>query len=231
MNKDIECLQSMIQRRIDNIPSTYDGLYIEGSRDAYELVLQDIDQLNEPEVLSQEWIDNNKTSVDRKLDGTPIYKVREELLQNLIIPKQELPVVPTWFDEWWKDIPKGGGNLFHNIDRFQEELFDFETREAYNYITDTGNKKKLLDIIVNELEYEVEEPLYYALIKGHELITDKGDWTFKYWKTDTSDGRVFPSHRLKNHDDYLTEMSKEEWNKVGINDSNADFVRVEEVGE
>lgn len=239
-------------------------------------VAQKIDQINEPEVLSQKWIDEHATAVtyDEILDRTETTYVVD--LENLIIPKeesevtlnrafekiaeaypmtkeevcrhlekfvahggkvtygeqevlsQELPVVPTWFDEWWKDMTKGEGNLFHNIGRFQEELFDFETREAYNYITDTGNKKKLLDIIVNELEYEVEEPLYYALIKGHELITDKGDWTFKYWKTDTSDGRVFPSHRLKNHDDYLTEMSKEDWNKLGINDSNADFVEVEE---
>ena len=144
------------------------------------------------------------------------------------VPKQELPVVPTWFDEWWKDIPKGGGNLFYNIGRFQDELFSFETREAYDYITDPDNKKKLLDIIVNELEYEVEEePLYHALIKGHELMVDKGDWTFKYWKSDTSNGRVFPSHRLINHDDFLTEISKEDWNELGINDSNADFVKVD----
>ena len=81
MKKDKEYLRSVIQRRIDNLPNTYEGLYIEGSRDAYDLVLQDIDQLDEPEVLSQEWIDKNKTSIDRKLDGTPIYKVRAELLQ------------------------------------------------------------------------------------------------------------------------------------------------------
>ena len=224
MKKDIECLQSMIQRRIDNLPSTYEGLYIEGSRDAYELVLQDIDQLDELEVLSQKWIDKNKTSIDRKLDGTPIYKVREELLQNLIIPKQELPVVPTWFDEWWKDIPKGGGNLFHNIGRFQEELFDFETREAYDYITNPDNKKKLLNIIVNELDYKVEhKPLYHALIKGHD-VSNSDDI---YWNYDKYDNDVFVSRLYPSHDNFSTELSKEDWNKLGINDSNADFVRAD----
>ena len=144
------------------------------------------------------------------------------------VPKQELPVVPTWFDEWWKDIPKGGGNLFYNIGRFQDELFSFETREAYDYITDPDNKKKLLDIIVNELEYEVEEEQRYcALIKGHELMVDEGDLTYRHWNLDVSDGRVFPSHRLPRRGAYLTEMSKSEWNKLGINDSNADFVRVD----
>ena len=176
MKKDIEYLQSVIQRRIDNLPSMYEGLYIEGSRDAYELVLQDIDQLDEPEVLSQEWIDKNKTSIDRKLDGTPIYKVREELLQNLLVPKQELPVVPTWFDEWWKDVYKGEGNLLHNIAQFHDKLYSSGTREVGIYIEDSGNKKKLLNIIVNELDYEVEEVQRYYVLFGSQLHDD--NWTY-----------------------------------------------------
>ena len=139
--------------------------------------------------------------------------------------KQELPVVPTWFDEWWKDMPKGESHLFYNIGRFQDELFSFETREAYDYITDPGNKKKLLDIIVNELEYEVEEPLYHALIKGHD-VSNSDDI---YWNYDKYDNDVFVSRLYPSHDNFLTEMSKKDWNELGINDSNADFIKVEEV--
>ena len=140
------------------------------------------------------------------------------------VPKHELPVVPTWFDEWWKDIPKGGGNLFYNIGRFQDELFSFETREAYDYITNPDNKKKLLDIIVNELEYEVEEEQRYcALIKGHELVHDYD----VYWNYDKYDRDVFVSRLHPPHDNFTTEMSKREWIKIGINDSNADFVEVD----
>ena len=74
-------------------------------------------------------------------------------------------------------------------------------------------------------EYEVEEaPLYYALIKGHELI----DTGRVYWDYDKSDDSVFISELYSLPDNFLTEMSKSEWNELGINDSNADFVKVGE---
>ena len=85
MKKERECLRSVIQRRIDNLPSMYEGLYIEGSRDAYDLVLQDIDQLDESEVLSQEWISDH-IIFNEKEDAEYIYA---DKLQNLIVPKQE----------------------------------------------------------------------------------------------------------------------------------------------
>lgn len=75
----------------------------------------------------------------------------------------EIPVVPTWFDKWWKDVTKGGGNLFHNLERFYDELFSSGTSEMYSYIGSPDNKKKLLNIIVNELEYEVEEEQKYII--------------------------------------------------------------------
>ena len=74
-------------------------------------------------------------------------------------------------------------------------------------------------------EYEVEkEPLYHALIKGHE-VTDGYD---VYWSCDKYDSGVFVSRLEPLHDNFITEMSKSEWNELGINDSNADFIRVEE---
>lgn len=92
------------------------------------------------------------------------------------------------------------------------------------------NKKELIEVILGSREYKVEEePLYYALIKGHEIMTDKGNWTFKYWKFDTSNGDVFPSHRFTQDGNFLIKMSKVEWSKLGINESNADFVKVDEV--
>ena len=144
--------------------------------------------------------------------------------------KLETLTVPIDLGEWLQSRGIGESlTYFSTIDALYHYWESVISSPTGSFITD--NKKELIEVILGTRGYRVEEPLYCALIKGHELITDKGNWTFKYWKTDTSDGRVFPSHRLKNHDDFLTEMSKEEWNKVGINDSNADFVEVEEVGE
>lgn len=89
------------------------------------------------------------------------------------------------------------------------------------------NPEDYVMAVRNGCEVE-DEPLYHALIKGNELVADKGDWTRKYWNLDTTNGDVFPSNQLSSYGTYLIEMSKSEWNKLGINDSNADFVKVDE---
>lgn len=63
-----------------------------------------------------------------------------------------------------------------------------------------------------------EEPLYYALVKGHELI----DGDFKYFNLDALNSVLFVGSRL------FTEMGESEWNRLGINDSNADFIKEED---
>lgn len=93
------------------------------------------------------------------------------------------------------------------------------------------NKKELIEVILGSRWYKVEEPLYYALIKGHELVEDEGEWSTKYWNLWVSEGCVFPYDKSPHYDDFSMIMTKSEWGKWGINDSNADFVRVNEVAE
>lgn len=76
------------------------------------------------------------------------------------------------------------------------------------------------------MKNETEELIYYALIKGHEMIPDD---TRRYWNLD-SDG-VFLSDRHTVYGWKLTKMSKSQWNISGVNDSNADFLKVEDVEE
>src|SRR5699024_12079491 len=92
MSKGIEWLKEEVEKRIKTIESDnisfvgseyYDEGYIDGMRD----VLYRINQLDEPEVLSQEWLDENKSSWTKlKIDG---YYIPVEKLQNLLVPKQE----------------------------------------------------------------------------------------------------------------------------------------------
>ena len=58
-------------------------------------ILDIIHELDEPEVLSQEWIDEHKVariSNLRKMTMSDVVPVDE--LQDLLVPKQELPVIP-----------------------------------------------------------------------------------------------------------------------------------------
>ena len=90
-----------------------------------------------------------------------------------------------------------------------------------------GNQGKFVRAWFDAYKIE-EEPFYYALIKGHELLEGKDDWVVPtYWCLDTTNRNMFISDRITVRDKFLIEASKSEWNKLGINDSNADFIKVE----
>lgn len=207
MKKGIEWLKKEIATEMIQLEPNRKERWSDVRYQTLRSVAQKLDQLDELEVLSYEWIDSN--SVNASSDGVTEEYVHVDDLENLIIPKeesevtlnrafekiaeaypmtkeevcrhlekfvahggkvtygeqevlsQELPVVPTWFDEWWKDVYKGEGNLLHNIAQFHDKLYSSETREMYNYINTPDNKKKLLNIIINELDYVVEDEQKY----------------------------------------------------------------------
>ena len=95
------------------------------------------------------------------------------------------------------------------------------------YINSDGKYSgAMLDSIIARshiiVEYHKEEPKLYAKIKGWELIkNDDGDC---YWHKDKN-----PIHGVYPWDRHEASIyTKTEWNKLGINDTNADFEEVEE---
>ena len=169
-----------------------------------------IDQLDEPEVLSQEWIRENQERKDIH------FYVSVIKLQNLLVPKQELPVVPKHVGEWITRYREKYDlypalRLLENNTLVWGEIYEWYRMNTHKFVNAylTG-------------EYE-EEPLYHALIKGHEVSSSCDI----YWNYDKYDDDVFVSRLYPTHDNFLTEMSKLEWVKLGINDSNADFVEVD----
>lgn len=60
-----------------------------------------IDALDEPETLSQEWIDENKVArIDNLRKMTTSDVVTVEKLKNLLVPKQGKPVIPQFVADW-----------------------------------------------------------------------------------------------------------------------------------
>ena len=135
----------------------------------------------------------------------------------------ETLTVPTDLGEWLQYREMGdSGAYFSTIDALYNHWESVISSPTGSFITD--NKKELIEVILGTREYRIEAPLYYALIKGHELI----DTGRVYWDYDGSDDSVFISELHSLPDNFLTEMSKSQWNELGINDSNADFVEVDE---
>ena len=114
--------------------------------------------------------------------------------------KQELPVIPKHVADWITQYRKVF-DLYPALKKLENNSLIWEL--VYKWYR--MNTHKFVNAYLTG-EYEVEkEPLYYALIKGYE----------------------FPSGLLSLHDGHLTKMTKEDWNVFGINDSNADFVKVD----
>ena len=133
----------------------------------------------------------------------------------------EKPFIPQFVADWIEQLYGQG----FDSDDLLEILFsrddDIAELRIFDWFTD--DKEKAVTAILYGYEVE-QEPLYYARMKGSNLVMDD---IYTYWR------KVLGVSKLglgcKQHEDVLvkTKMTKEEWNELGINDTNADFERVE----
>ena len=146
--------------------------------------------------------------------------------------KRELLVIPKYVADWWErdgdSVTLYGGlqvkkkHKFGLISKFHDKgLGDYLSR-VEDWLDE--NDSAFLEL-VNGKPYEVEEePMYYALIKGHGLVRNSS----KYWIHDTEyQGDVFVGHRIQMLPRFKERLTMADWNELGINDSNADFVKVD----
>lgn len=208
----------------EELKSLFEGdqLYLGG------YVKNKIDQLDEPETLSPEWIDKKSFPIIHQAREKDVVPVKD--LQNIIVLKQELPVIPKFVAEFLEG--KEEYMLYELLDNdFIYDSHDELARWLYNNDEDTNKEREFSLVLAQKYGYVIEkEQQYYALIKGHELLKDKGDWVVPtYWCLDTTNGNMFISDRITVLDKYLIEASKSDWNNLGINEHNADFVLVEEM--
>lgn len=85
------------------------------------------------------------------------------------------------------------------------------------------NEDKIIEAIIGTRDYEAGDVLFYALVKGHLLIQHT-----KYWNFNTTK-RELSINAKNQYGDVKVAMTESEWSELGINDTNADFVEVEEV--
>lgn len=161
-------------------------------------------------------------------------------MQNKTTIEIEKPIVPQWFDEWYKTFNNNGGNnaqalYYLNRTGWGHALIDGNECEVECYYEklhtlfgDCGyeDAKEYLSkaIIVG---YEVEqEPLYYAKVKGWNLTNNKNVfWNYRSALLSPMLSRLYIGDKESN-DIVKTKLTKEEWNELGINETNADFEEV-----
>ena len=133
MRKDKKWLKEKADRLFfDN--SMSNNPYLVAKREAITEISNLIDQLDEPEVLSQKWID------EHKWDNDHIWKpfVCVEDLKNLLVPKQELPVIPRWVADNIESKKRVGTRLNVAMSEFPEfklekelDIDEHECNEIY----------------------------------------------------------------------------------------------------
>ena len=145
----------------------------------------------------------------------------------------EKPVIPKWFDEWYKTF---------NGDKIKALRFLNRTGWGYDLTYDNGCKVENYSGKLHNLSddgycygdaqeylskailhgYDIEqEPLYYAKIKGWEILGKRSHWIYLKNLKEFTIGTSSASHME------IDVMTNEEWNRLGINETNADFEEAE----
>ena len=193
-----------------------------------------IDKVDKPEVLSQGWIDRNKEPFYCFENDKVGYYVSTDFLQNLIVPKKELPAIPKYmaeYIEWFKnDFEHNFAADIDLIINLIQVSHKFSRREKIkSWISKSGNPQKLIDAY--RWGYEVEEePLYMARLK---VVTS--EFTASYLRTGSPDAEdrlkaleIGCRPILENYR-HLSEFTEHELKRLDIWDS--DQWEVEEVEE
>ena len=166
MKKDIKWLKEEVGELnlVDTVFEADGVSYIDTAVSVMQ-VYDLIDQLDEQEVLSHKWISDH-IIFNEKEDAEYIYA---DELQNLIVPKQELPVVPKHVGEW--------------ITRYREKydlypalrLLENNTLvwgQIYEWYRE--NTHKFVNAFLTG-EYEVEEEQkYYVIDKEDNILLIRG---------------------------------------------------------
>lgn len=167
--KNIEWLKEETEKRIktiesDNISFVGSEYYDEGYIDGMRNVLYRINQLDEPETLSQEWIDENKEFYRRAGRGEVEYigYIRVDKLENLLVAKQEKVKIPQFVADWHKQNKHYtlSAKIKSIIDWEDERVIDWYENCEGKYPNSSANAQEtiaLMDIV----GYEIEKPKKY----------------------------------------------------------------------
>ncbi len=132
------------------------------------LVLLAIDQLDEPEVLSQEWVDENVVEGDFRGGQQFWYGrfIEEEKVRNLLVPKQDKPVIPQFVADYIEKYKHDGLSL---NGWFTFDYGNDGEKKVSEWLRDNDNETKrlrgfkLIDAI--RYGYEVEKEKRYYIVE------------------------------------------------------------------
>lgn len=95
---------------------------------------------------------------------------------------------------------------------YDTHAFEDETRRFINYYM-----MEISEVISGKREYRNEEDEFYALMIGHENVQGTPHWAYSRRKNRLS------INYITGYQGDVIKMTKDEWNKLNINETNALF--------
>ena len=130
----------------------------------------------------------------------------------------EKPVIPQFVADWIESLYDEGGSEYTAIGIMLgfTSKHDKPVHDWFVY-----NKDTFINAVMYGYEVE-QQPLYYAKIKGWEHV---GTSSYYFGYDEDNDGLEVTY--LESNYRFAFSLTKKHWNKLGINDTNADFEEAE----
>ena len=145
-----------------------------------------LDQLDEPEVLSEEWIGKYAHNIEEYWEvadmmDKPQYAVSVENLNNLLVPKQDLPVIPKFVAEVLEKNKRDNFKLIDTYSILIERGFDMD-RLVQDWLQEDWTREETfarawLDgyTVEEEQRYIVKIPTNENNDIPYAIVADSGD--------------------------------------------------------
>lgn len=176
--KDKEWLKDEVSELYPSYDEMYVSPYYEtvAKTETISKVLELIDQLDEPEVLSEEWIENHTASADTisyySEESVPVITVSN--LKGLLVPNQDKPVIPQFVADWIDAHNLHGNNPLREYRDLESDFTEGWTDEKDAAVYHWVNENPYAFIDALRYGYEVEkEKLYYVLDKEDATLLKK----------------------------------------------------------
>ena len=129
------------------------------------------------------------------------------------------PVIPKFVADWIEQLYGQGFYSDDLLGALFSRNYDVAELKIFEWFTD--DKERAVTAILYGYEVE-QEPLYYAKIKGWEHVG-----TSSYYFGYDEDNDSLEVTYLNCNYRFAFSLTKKHWNKLGINNTNADFKAVE----
>ena len=164
-----------------------------------------IDQLEEPEKLSEEWIDEHSKSY------TMENSVEISDLKSLLLPQPKKPVIPKFVEDFYENHKSDWAKTLTVVNYNMCEYDGIgELNEFENWYVNTEKALLILADMRNGYEVE-EEKLYYLRLRDKDLPFYKA-YDMKRWKYKL----VYSAHHLRNENFLTVTFSESEIENMDI---------------